>query len=713
MEERTPVEISGVVDRVVPKAEGRLQIILRDIIYELDGKREELPGKIVWNWRTPDTDPEPGQRVTALLRVVPARNFGNPGMFDYEWYWKRQGVLWRCWPAGKDAPIIWGDSPEGWLWKTKQTLRTSVAGQVPSTQGGALVTALVTGDRSLLTHETLLATRAGGLAHVLALSGLHVGFVAAMGFALAWIAGWIRPSILLSIPRPKLAVLLGAPLVLGYAWLGQPSQSLIRAATMFAFWGVLLLQGRGRVLMDGLFFALAVIVFVTPFSVFDTGLQLSLAAVAGIGLLFPLLRPLFSFGHAWWQRLFGWACGLLGVSLCANLAILPLISWSFGTLSPNLVLNLIWLPVLGFVVMPLGVLGMVLSIGAWSASVGGWVLGVDAMVAGWLLDLLLFAGENGFTPVFQVLRPLWPEMVGSTVLLIVATVAWANRRMLVGLACIGFVLLVWPHVSVMLTDSQNVVRLSLLDVGVGQSAVLSAPGGHRWLIDAGRGSRSFDMGERVVAPYLTYGRPPRLDGVFLSHPDSDHSHGVPYILSRFDVGMFSFNGTFPRGRNGQRLRDVLEQKELLPLVLEAGQELTLRPGISLEILHPVPDFESSHANERSLVMRLLWRDMPLALVPGDVERDGIAALLATGRDLTSDVLIVPHHGSKTSFSSRLYDAVLPKAALCSDGYLNWYGAPDQIVVDNIGVPLFTTSRHGMVSAAWFPDGEMSIRAFLP
>lgn len=713
MEKRIPVVVHGAVEEVTPRPGGKLRLILRDLSYELDGDLYQLRGRLVWNWRNPDYAPLPGQRVTAKLRLVPVRSFGNPGSWDYQWYWQRQGVCWRAWPDGRKAFIEWGERPDAFFASLKSRLRSDVATVLSETQGGAMVLALVTGDRSRLQPETIEATRAAGLAHTLALSGLHVGFVAAMGFGLAWLAGWIYPSLLLNIPRPKLAVFLAIPLVVGYAWLGQPSQSLIRAATMFLFWGLLILQGRGRILLDGLFFALAAILFWSPLSVFDLSLQMSAVAVLGITTLFPLVRPFFLFGHTWWARLLGWACGLLAVSVCANIALMPLVSWTFGTLSPNILLNLVWLPILGFVVMPLGLLGMALSVSAWTMPVGGLLLGGAAHVMDGLLTLLHWCATQGWTPIYTVLRPLWPEVLGFTLVVTAAVLAWANKRSFGGLAGLGFLLLVLPHVVIMVSDSRSGIRLSLIDVGLGQSALISTPGGHRWLIDAGGGSASFDMGEAVVTPYLTLGRPPRLDGLLLSHPDSDHSHGVPFLLSRFEIGTFYSNGMMPRGRTGKRMRTVLEEKDISPVALRAGQQILLGPDTALEVKHPAIGFSSRRANERSLVLRLVHDGKGLALIPGDIERDGVAATLAFGGNLESEVLVLPHHGSKSTYAPALYRAVSPEVALCSNGYLNRYGFPHEDVVKGVGVPVFTTSRHGLISADWNSDMQLSIRAFWP
>ena len=712
VEARQAVAVRAVVDSVQPRNGHRLRVVLRDIHYENGEGERALPGKLVWNWRRPDVFPEPGQSMETVMRVLPVRGFGNPGAWDYGWYWKRQGVFWRGWPHGKE-PVVWGPQPESLLHGARHQLRRAVARLLPDSRGGAMVLALVTGDRSGLDEATLEETRAAGLAHTLALSGLHVGFVAAIGVGLAWLVGWVFPRILLWWPRPKLAVILAAPLVLGYAWLGQPSASLVRAAVMFGFWGVLLLQGRGRVLMDGLFFALAAIVFVSPLSVYDLSLQMSGVAVAGIGLLYPLVRPLFHFGSRWWLRPLGWAGGLLALSLCANVALLPLMSWYFGLWSPNILLNLVWLPALGFAVMPLGIAGAVLAVLPGCASAGGICLSLAAgghgRAAGTAPRGCRGRADAG-------LRGAPAPVAGDD-----------GRGAVAGRRSDG------PGKPSGSPDAGRgrvcaPVPAPRRGHGFGQQgrgpAVASgrragAGGGHRPAgrtpLAGGRGRRvssHFDLGEAVVGPALTWGRPPRLDGVFMSHPDVDHSHGLPFILSRFRVGTFYTNGMLPRGRNGERLRAALADRPA-PVVLHEGQRIGLGDGVSLEVLHPGEAFRSNRANESSLVLRLVRSGTGLALLPGDVEAAGLQALLASGRDLTAEILVLPHHGSRTSFSPAFYRAVSPQAALCSDGYLNRYGFPHREVVRGVGADVFTTSNRGLITVVWNGKDSFFVYSFRP
>ncbi|MEZ7197568.1 DNA internalization-related competence protein ComEC/Rec2 [Pseudodesulfovibrio karagichevae] len=713
MEAHRAVVLEGTVDRAEPRSGHRLRVILDKVSCDAGQGREPLPGRVAWFVRNPDYVPLPGQRVRTVSRVVPVHGFGDPGLWDYQWYWQRQGVFWRAWPASREKPV-WGERPGVSLAGLRGRLRELVAWLLPPTQGGAMVLALTTGDRSRLDMATMDATRSAGLAHTLALSGLHVGFVAAMGWGLAYLAGWLWPGLLLRVPRPKLAVLMAAPLVLAYAWLGQPSASLVRASVMFGFWGVLLLQGRGRVLLDGLFFALAAIVFVSPLSVFDLGLQMYMAAVAGIGLLYPFFRFLFVARRRGVARLLSRAAGVLAVSVCATVAIMPLASWYFGTFSPNLLLNLVWLPVLGLAVMPLGLLGMLLAVSGWTAPAGALLLGWAAWIADGLLGLLGTVQGSGLTPVFAVLRPLWSEILGFTLLLVTAAVCIRSRRRVPALlAGLGFVLLVAPHVWVMAEDSRDQVSLAMLDVGLGQSLVVSLPGGHRWLVDTGGGSITYDLGEAVVGPSLALGRPPRLDGIFLSHPDVDHSHGLPYLMERFQVGALYTNGMLPGGLTGERLDRALARSGVEPATLAAGDAVVLSSGVRFAVLHPVAGGVGGRANERSLVLRLERDGRSLALLPGDIETGGIRAMLDTGADVAAEVLVLPHHGSRRSFEPDFYASVHPWAVLCSNGFMNRYGFPDPGVVaaaSAAGGWAYTTGRHGRVVCAWDgPGGALKVR----
>jgi competence protein ComEC len=260
------------------------------------------------------------------------------------------------------------------------------------------------------------------------------------------------------------------------------------------------------------------------------------------------------------------------------------------------------------------------------------------------------------------------------------------------------------------------VRLTLLDVGQGQAVLLEGPDGARVLLDGGGLWPGFDVGAAVTGPALAWNRPPRLDGVLLSHPDSDHWRGLEYVLRRFSVGWFASNGDRPRGEDGERYDEALAEWGGEPRVLTAGEVLPLGGGAALEVLHPAPGFAGKD-NDRSLVLRLTWRGRGLALLPGDVERAGLLALLASGRDLRADVLVLPHHGAASSLSPELYRRAAPRLALASAGFLNYFGFPAALVTEALraaGVPLRTTADAGALTVEWCaPDAAPRLGAARP
>ena len=505
MLEREPAVLRGVVERVDTRPGETLRVLLRDVGYSLDDGREgALPGLVLWNWRFPKVRPRPGDGVRVRMRVRPVRGFANPEGWDTGFYWRRQGVFYRGWTNGsRGAPEVDQAAP-GALERWRDALRAAVGGDDPREQGRALLAALVLGERSHLRPELYRALRDASLSHSLALSGLHLGFAAAMGFALAWLAGRVWPPLLLRVPRLKLGVLLAAPCAGLYLWLGGASPSLVRSAAMLATWGAFLWFDRERPLVDGLFVAVLGILLVSPLSLFDLRLQFSAVAVAGIGVLGPpLWRLLPRAGHgagplrrlAAWAA--AWALGVLLVSVCATLALLPLSVWYFGQVAPSLWCNVLWLPVLGLVGVPAGLGGAVLATVPGLGGAGRWLLSVDAAVLSACADAIMALRQGGWLPVFVPMRPQWPHILGIYVLA-VAALSWPRTRsravLLAG--ALGLALLAAPWAARM--AGGGALRLTLLDVGQGQAVLIEAPGGARTLVDGGGPwSRSFDIGEAV------------------------------------------------------------------------------------------------------------------------------------------------------------------------------------------------------------------------
>lgn len=737
-ESRAKAKITARVAELIDKPSGRVELVLEDVRALLPPPKERrgedaadenapepapeevaVPGRVSFDWDNATLRPAPGQRLEASLRLRPVHGFLNAGGSDFEWRERLRGVFFRAYARGDEAGVVLGPRPGNLAWDLREDLRERLLRLLPPGQGGAIVLGLLLGERSRIDQTVTEELRAAGLSHTLALSGLNVVYVAVLGAGLAWLAGLLRPGIYLRLPRQKLAVLFSLPLVAAYVWVGQASPSLVRSAWMFAFWGLLILMDRGRVLVDGLFLALLVMVGLDPLCVFDLGLQMSAAAVAGLCFLEPWLSGLMPRLPGLPGRMLRWVWEGLAMTVAATLSLIPITVWTFGTFAPNFLLNLPWLPVQGLVVQVLGMVGLALAPLPGLEGLAGWLLGLASLAQDWMLDVLHWLALRGAFPTWALLRPLWPELLGCALVLCAAPFCRPGRgqtshRALALLFC-GLFLCALPQAELLRDEYRDEVRLSVLDVGQAQALVVTAPGGRRVLVDGGGVfSPNFDIGRSVVGPALSWGRPPRLDAALFSHPDLDHAQGLVWIARSFELGAFHTNGRWPEGRLGADLSAALEQGSgFTPRPLAAGDRLDLGSGVSLEVLHPAEGYDGHGTNDNSLVLRLAWRGVGLAILPGDVQRDGIEDMLGRGRDFQAQVLVLPHHGSKSSLSGLLYEAVAPALAIASCGFQNMYRFPNKDVraeLDARGVPLVSTSERGMLELVWRAPGlapEMS------
>jgi len=707
----------GVVTDVDPRPDNRLGVTLKDVrLTGRDGAQALQPGRLAVSIDRPAFEPVPGDVLSVAGRMRSTAGFSNPGTTDFAFLRRLDGVFYRTYARGDRGQVKRlsqsGNLPALW----RQALRRQVAAAlVPPPDGPALdaaakagramVAALLFNDKSGFAEDAVDLVRRASLAHTLALSGLHLAYVAALGAALVLLAGKIIPGIYLRLPRPRLIVLVAAPLIATYCWIGGAAPSLVRAALMFAAFGLMLLLGRDKTLFDGLFLALAAFLVVSPLAAYSASLQLSALAVAGIALYWPAFLRLSSRipGSGLPHKALLWTLGVLWTSVSAEVALLPLLARLFGDWPFNPWVNLLWLPVLGFVVMPLVLGGAALVAIPGLGHAGGLLLVLGADCCAWLMRALAAFDAHGLLFSQPILRPQWPTILGYYGLLAVLALLASGRAKPRAAIVVSLALLLAPGVWRLVEDSRPGVSLTVLDVGQGQSVVVGIPGGRRLLIDAGGLFGSFDVGRAVVGAFLTDGRRPRIDMALASHPHSDHIKGFVSLLARFDVGAYYDNGGTPEGGLAAPIDAALTRRRIPRKSLAAGDALDLGQGLALETLHPGPEDDLS-SNNGSLILRLTLNGHGLALFPGDAQTAVLRKLAASGRNLRADVLVLPHHGSYSSLARRFYAAVAPKIAIASAGDSGRY--PSGKVVDalaRLACPTYATNRNGAVTARF--DGE--------
>jgi len=696
--------------------------------------------------------PLPGQTVTALLRLCPSGGSRNAEESGPGAYWAAREVWHNArLVRSKNEPLFLSlKNGEGWLWQAaalreswRKTMMDVLAEQQaePFPQGKAVLTALLFGDRSVLSQRTIdLFTRAG-LVHSLALSGQHLALASMFGVFSIVLLACIVPRLYQSRPRRTLIACAGLPFALGYLFLGGAPFSLIRASFMMLAGAVFLCLRRATAPLDALFAAVLLLFIAWPLAVFDLSAQLSVLAVAGIMLSLPLISalngkldidrtksPILRTG----KKLFRAFASLLIVSCAAQVAVFPILASVFGAVSPCFWLNLVWLPPLTFFTLPLAACGLLLTV-AGCESCAALVFGLAAWPADMMLFLLEKLDAAGFLPLVQCLRPAPLSSLGYGAVLVALAFLFQTRldrkavtAPLKRLFVFGAAFLLLSFVPRWADDiaayGEKRVTLTMIDVGAGQAVLLEYPGG-RILVDGGGNTTPFfDCGRSIVAPKLTEGRLPRLDAVIVSHCDVDHARGLRWILEHFRVSALYWSPVSAHRAHsgeGKAIRELALKHGIPEKILHQGDTLELGQGLKLEVLAPllesgtsIPSDSELSSNNASLGLRLTHHGHGLAVLCGDMLSSSLRRLADSGHELKADALVLPHHGAASSFQREFYDAVSPSAALASAAPFSHFGFPSRKVreeMDRREIPLFSTSELGSFRLQWkLVDGRYAM-----
>ena len=635
----------------------------------------------------------PGERWQFTLRVKAPHGSMNPHGFDYElWLWE-QGVQATAYVrAGPQdvAPQRLEATPQYSVARWRQALRERIMQRVQDPQAAGLIAALVVGDQSAIDRAGWDLFRATGVAHLVSISGLHITMFAWGATALvAWL--WRRSERLcLAVPAATAALLAGALLAVAYAvfsgW-GLPAQ---RTCLMLATVAGLRVLGLRWPWPQVWTLALVLVVASDPWALLQPGFWLSFVAVgvlfaSGSGRAVAVHGAASDDLHPMKPTLYrGLSQGLAALwtlvreQWTITLALAPLTVLLFGQVSVvGLIANLLAVPWVTLVLTPLAMLGTVAPV-LW--------LGAVAAAQALMAVLQAMAAWPGAVWVLAV-PPLGLAMVaalGGVVL--VLPLPWSLR--LLGLPLV-LAMLAWRPAA------PAVGEFELLGADVGQgNAVLVRTASHALLYDAGpRYSLESDAGHRVLVPLLQALQIP-LNRLVLSHADSDHVGGAAAVMAMHPGADVWTSAP----ANHPLLAQARVQR------CQAGQSWVW-DGVLFEVLHPR---ESDYGtvpppkpNALSCVLRIVAsakkqpaQDLQAhnypasALLVGDIERAQEEALLARAdakgsgdySDLRSTVLLVPHHGSKTSSSAQFLSAVRPSVALVQSGYRNRYGHPAEQVM---------------------------------
>ena len=674
----TDVEIMGTV-RGLPTVDARR---VRFDFHVEDGA--DLPlasgGRVKLSWYGARAAPAPGSVWRLTVRLRRPRGWHNPGGSDYEGRLFARGIVATGYvKSGRrvgSAPIV--------SLARVDALRADVARFIRAALDGydseGLVRALAIGDRSGVSEERWRTLRVTGTAHLMAISGLHIGMAAGAAYVAARRAWTFVPRAGLQVAAPQIAGVAAMVAAFGYALLAGFALPTQRALLMLAVVFASRLSKRCVPPSLALALALVAVLVVDPHSVRAPGFWLSFVAVAVIVAALAT-RPASGTGR-WIGKLR--TLGIVQVAVTLGLAPVTLSVFAEQSLVSPFV-NALVIPLVGAIVVPAVLVGVL--VGVVLPGVGAAVLAAAAAVLDALWPALEWIGMN-----FAVLRA--PGAVGSWQL------AAASVGVLILLAPRGLLSrwlgVVWmlPMIS---THPVPVVepgsfRMTMLDVGHGLSVVVETA--TRVLVyDAGpRVGDRLDAAALAVLPFLAGRGHHAIDRVVLSHGDSDHVGGYPRLARSVAVMSMVANGAVGSHRPDARCA--------------AGGRWTW-DGISFEVLHPF-DGASGFDNAHSCIVRIDGSGGSV-LLTGDIERSGERTLVARLADrLDADVIVVPHHGSATSSTHEFIHAVSPSIALISASESGRFRLPDPRVLSryvDAGVATYSTSRCGAVTVEFPASGE--------
>ena len=744
-----PWHIIGTVDGDPERFPDRTRLVLKAESLARKGVFYKVSGALRVTIREPVAGLRSGDRVACLAKLKEIHNFNNPGGFNYRRYLafrgiyasasvSRESLVIRLHP-GKTCSLghaidhsrravsslidkATSEDPEtGSTGQRANGMRSAECGVRNAGQGDVrgIIKALLIGDRSEVSREIRDVFNRIGTAHLLAISGLHIGIVATLAFLGFRFVLARSQRVLLAAWPAKGAALLSLFPVLFYGLLAGMSPATQRAVIMVMVFLMALLFERERDTINTLALAALVILVISPTALFEISFQLSFTAVFAILYMLkrlPFIIELRSGPPKVYKRL----ALFLFVSAAAILGTLPITLYYFNQTSLiGILTNCVMVPLIGFLVVPLGLLAVLFLPVA--PTVALLIMKGATVTLEGCLGLAVFFSKWPFAAV----RTVTPTLIEIGLYYALAWVLFNWRRtrrarpLLIGLAIVAL-----ADVGYWVNEryGRDELRMTVIDVGQGSSALMELPGGPCILVDGGGFyDNRFDVGAWVVGPFLWKRKIATVEILVLSHPNSDHLNGLLFIARHFNVREVWMNQEYVPNKQYQDFLDIISQKNIRIVGLEEVLTPKTINGVRFQVLYPPEDFlerktEDSWRtlNNNCLVLKVLF-DKVSFLLTGDIEAEAEKELTSLAcTTLKSNVLLVPHHGSRGSSTPEFLRCVDPDMGVISSGWKNIFGFPHQKTLDRyqaLGCQIFRTDRQGAITIT--TDGtQLSVKPFL-
>ncbi len=684
--------LDGIVHEVVWEEEDQGKYIIavnsiEDNLIQTEVK-EKLVLKIIGNTKLEIGDEI---RFSAMLKI-PIENT-NPKLFNYRLSLLSDKIYTST--TIKDYSIKSVENTHKPLkYQLKSKFREHVENIFDSNLNPAnssLMKSIVLGEYSYLEEENILKYRELGLAHILAVSGLHIGIIG--GFLIYILSH-------LGVKR-KTNVLISLSIIWFYGFLIGFPPSLLRANIMFTilFYAQILAEPYDSI--NSLFFAMFILLIFNPMWVFNLGFQLSFLATFSIIYITPKVQELF---YPYKNKITYSLSGLFGVQI----GLLPVQAYYFNNISIiSIFSNLVIAPMLSLALI-----------------IGGMMVGISYLIQifnpilGYLLDLILSiqlylvnALHSMPFGIIKIYSPNVGEMIIYYILMLIifGVIKVKSFTPPVKKVLIYYLIIIIILSSVTLLKDKS-IELHFIDVGQGDCILIRTQKGD-YLIDTG-GSimESFDVGESITLPYLQKHGINRLRGVFITHFDDDHSKALPLLTENIKID----NILISYEDNDNEVFKIIKGKGIAIKILKERDTIYLDDNTLIQVLSPNRDMLNVGlgSNDLSLVFLLYYYNNEI-LFTGDMERD-VELGLVDKFSSNIDIIKVPHHGSNTSSTEELLNVLKPQIGIISVGRNNFYGHPKKEVLDRyseLNTQLYRTDTMGMIKIELNKE-DMKITPFI-
>ncbi len=637
--------------------------------------RDDLPKRLRLSWFDAPMQPRLGETWQFELRLRRPRGFSNPGGFDYEGWLFRQGIGATGYVVNGSKNFRRNDDPVDRISRLRQRFVARVGAQLPEDDASAVLMAVGVGARQAITREQWQRYAATGTSHLMAISGLHIGLAAGGMFFLSWCA--LALVCRHSNIRDR-AVVIAALAAFAYAELSGFAVPARRALLMAVFLVLAGLMRRQLSVARLLAICGLAILLSDPLAILAPGFKLSFAAVA---ILFWHLRntriPPFTVDNRLAAMVLNGLRRFSSAQLALFFGLFPLTALLFdrvAVVAPFV--NLVALPIFNFITIPACLLGLILDgpfqpAGNFALDIAHWSIGVVLWIVRHVADLPFahwhIARPQGLFVIVFMLASLWSLLPPG----------WPGRKLALVAALATILYRPAP-------PPQECVDLHVLDVGQGLALVLRTHR-HTAVYDTGPSFRGgTDTGRLVLVPFLRSKGIESLDLLIVSHADQDHAGGVRSLTEEIEVNTLL---------GGETLDDID-----LPQYRCQASKSWHWDGIDFSIIHP-SDLDRWRGNNASCVLEVRIAAHTVILT-GDIESPVETLLARNGALSSADIVLIPHHGSRTSSSDLFVRTLRPKVAIVSAGFDNRWGFPKEDIVNawvSAGAEVLNTATSGAIS----------------